>query len=272
MRVRHFFRRVVEKALNVQVVPVGHVALAFEWEHLRHFFQHFAVDCVFDVGANIGQYAQMLRSRVGYTGHIVSYEPVAELAKRLRAAAAADPAWDIEERALDATAGLATFNVFASDQFSSLHGATEVARQQFSAHFELERQIEVQTVTLANEFAKYQARLGFKRPFLKMDTQGHDLRVALGAAEHLKDFVGLQSELAIQGLYQGAPGYEEALEFYRHRGFELSALVPNNLGHFPRLLEMDCIMFRAAERDGAAAPSGRLLRAVQHTEPEIPLH
>jgi hypothetical protein len=77
-----------------------------------------------------------------------------------------------------------------------------------------------------------------------MDTQGHDVSVAVGAGDRLSDFVGLQSELAIQRLYEDVPSYEEALEFYRGRGFELSALVPNNLGHFPRLLEIDCIMFR----------------------------
>ncbi|HXW74131.1 MAG TPA: hypothetical protein VEK10_04895, partial [Steroidobacteraceae bacterium] len=131
---------------------------------------HFDIDCVFDVGANAGQYARMLRQRVGYRGQIVSYEPIPERAATLRAAAAHD---------------------------------------------------------------------------LKLDTQGHDLSVATGAGERLRDFVGLQSELAIQRLYDGAPSFEEALEFYRSRGFELSALVPNNLGHFPRLLEIDCIMFRA---------------------------
>ena len=66
----------------------------------------------------------------------------------------------------------------------------------------------------------------------------------MGAGERLRDFVGLQSELAIKKLYTDAPGYEETLEFYRSRGFELSALVPNNLGHFPRLLVIDCIMYR----------------------------
>jgi FkbM family methyltransferase len=245
MSVRRLVRRMIEKALRAQVVPIGHVALAFEWEHLRRFFAHFAIDCVFDIGANAGQYATMLRTRVGYRGPIISYEPIPELATKIRAAAALDRGWFVEELALDAVEGQATFNVFASDVFSSLHAASAVAEQQFPKHLRLERRIEVRTGTLANELARYQARLGFKRPFLKMDTQGHDVSVAVGAGDRLRDFVGLQSELAIGRLYMDAPDYAEALEFYRGRGFELSALVPNNLGHFPRLLEIDCIMFRA---------------------------
>jgi FkbM family methyltransferase len=237
--------RVVERALDVFVLPVGHVALAFEWEHLRRFFRHFEIDCVFDVGANAGQYARMLRQRVGYRGQIISYEPIPERVATMRAAAADDPAWVVEELALDASEGHATFNVFAVDEFSSLHALSDLARRQFREHVNLTRRIDVRTNTLANELDKYQARLGFRRPYLKLDTQGHDLSVAAGAGERLRDFVGLQSELAIQRLYDGAPSFEEALEFYRSRGFELSALVPNNLGHFPRLLEIDCIMFRA---------------------------
>jgi FkbM family methyltransferase len=237
-------RRFIEKALDVQIVPVGKVALAFEWEHLRRFLAYFAVDCVFDVGANAGQYATMLRRRVGYRGPIVSYEPVPEVAAKLRSAAGSDHSWAVEEVALDATAGQASLNVFAADEFSSLHPPSNLALQQFPTYVQLVRRVEVRTATLAGELARYQAKLGFKRPYLKLDTQGHDLSVAAGAGERLRDFVGVQSELAIGRLYEDAPSFDEALQFYRDRGFELSALVPNNLGHFPRLLEIDCIMFR----------------------------
>ena len=252
MSVKGLLRSAVERMFHVPMLPIGHVALGFEREHLRQFFEHFAVDCVFDVGANAGQYATMLRKHVGYRGNIVSYEPIPELAARLRDAAALDGAWFVEELALSTTEDHATFNIFASDRFSSLHALSSAAERQFHERVKLKRCIEVRTALLANELVKYQSRLGFKRPFLKMDTQGHDMSVALGAGERLRDFVGLQSELAIEQLYMGAPGYEEALEFYRGSGFELSALVPNNLGHFPRLLEIDCIMFRSSLGPNAA--------------------
>jgi hypothetical protein len=86
-------RRVVERAFGVQVIPYGHAALVFEREHLRRFLSHFKVDCVFDVGANAGQYAQMLRERAGFEGTIISYEPIPEFAAQLRMAAKSDPAW-----------------------------------------------------------------------------------------------------------------------------------------------------------------------------------
>lgn len=238
-------RGIIEKALDVQVIPPGHVALVFEQEHLRRFLARFEVDCVFDVGANRGQYASMLRTRAGYRGPIVSYEPIPELARELSAAAERDPAWRIESLALGETDGQTEFNVYASDTFSSLHAFSEAGRKHFRKASRIERRVPVRVATLARELEKHRSRLGFRHPFLKMDTQGHDLAVAAGAGERLREFVGLQSELAIEQLYAGSPSWQEALEFYRTHGFELSALVPNNLGHFPRLLEIDCIMFRS---------------------------
>jgi FkbM family methyltransferase len=244
MGAHNIARRFVERVFGVQVIPYGQAAFVFEREHLRRFLAHFKVDCVFDVGANAGQYAQMLRERAGYQGAIISYEPIPEFAALLRTAAKSDPAWFVEESALGDVEDTATFNVYASDQFSSLHAFSAAGTEQFPADSQLERRVEVRIATLAGEIAKYRARLGFRRPFLKMDTQGHDLAVARGAGEELRAFVGLQSELAIVRLYANSPTYREALDYYASYGFTLSAFVPNNFGYFPRLLEMDCIMFR----------------------------
>ena len=104
-------------------------------------------------------------------------------------------------------------------------------------------QISVAVATLPEMFAKYQKELGFKRPFLKMDTQGHDLEIARGAGETLKQFVGLQSELSIKRIYEDTSDYRTVLDYFATQGFELSAFVPNNQGNFPQLVEIDCIMY-----------------------------
>ena len=78
-----------------------------------------------------------------------------------------------------------------------------------------------------------------------MDTQGNDLAVAQGAGDIITEFVGLQSELAIQKIYDSPTDYKSAIEYFSSKGFVLSAFVPNNPGHFPYLVEIDCIMFNS---------------------------
>jgi hypothetical protein len=105
--------------------------------------------------------------------------------------------------------------------------------------------IAVRTETLATAYERLQRVHGFKRPFLKMDTQGFDVNIVKAAPpEVLGHFVGLQSELAIKKLYADSVDFRDALSLYERCGFELSTFVPNNEGHFPRLIETDCILVR----------------------------
>jgi len=215
-----------------------------EWFHLRRFFRHFEVDCVFDVGANRGQYARMLRNKVGFRGHIVSFEPVPELVKELEDLSASDTHWHIAGIALDREHGPATFHVMADPEFSSFLSPNPHQPKLFVHQNTIARSIYVTRSTLADEFEKYKKELGFTRPYLKMDTQGNDLAVLDGAGQSIKCFIGIQTELAIQQIYEGGSNIDTALKKLAALGFEPSAFVPNNEGHFPALIEIDCIFFR----------------------------
>ena len=215
-----------------------------EREHLRRFFEHFSVDCVFDVGANEGQTAEKLRDVIGYRGHIVSFEPIPEHAETLRRKAARDRNWHVVEAVLDRTPGVSQFNIMRESTFSSLHAPLADQPHDLGGMNEVDRVIEVRRSTLAEELPRWREQLGFQRPFLKMDTQGHDVAVFEGGGDAIRSFVGLQAELSMSPLYDGSVAFTEALEVFRRGGFELSAIVPNTAGHFPMLLEMDCIMYR----------------------------
>jgi FkbM family methyltransferase len=106
------------------------------------------------------------------------------------------------------------------------------------------REIEVEVKTLSSVYFALKEELGFRRPFLKMDTQGYDLQVFGGASDLHTSLAGLQSELALAPYYEGAPGWIESLGRYQEAGFVLSALIPNNSISYPELREIDCIMYR----------------------------
>jgi FkbM family methyltransferase len=237
-------RLVLRKLKYLRVIDERDLYLLHEQSHLRRLFELLNIDCVFDVGANTGQYTKMIRKYVGYRGPVVSFEPNPDVATILRENARGDNDWLVEEVALGATVGQATFYVTAADQMSSLRQPQTSETALFKAQTVITKEIQVNVSTLEIELAKFHKSLRFKRPFLKLDSQGKDLDIAVGAGASLNEFVGLQSELAIKRIYANAPSYNETLKFYQDNGFILSALVPNNEGHFPYLIEADCIMFR----------------------------
>lgn len=227
---------------GLNISRVGEASELIEPEVLSQFLAAFRIDCVFDVGANVGQYASRLR-QIGFRGLIISFEPNPNAFRLLENAARKDKRWIVKQVALDSEPRDVTFNVMRADQFSSLHRPDNSATLLFRDMNVIEAEIPMRTATLNTLFPELKAQFNFSRPFLKMDTQGHDPQVVAGAKDHLSSFVGLQSELGLTPLYEDVLGFSEALTLYRSKGFRLSALVPNNKGHFPDLNEVDCIMY-----------------------------
>jgi FkbM family methyltransferase len=215
---------------------------------LMAHFARYGVNCVLDVGANRGQYARRLR-RAGYTGRIVSFEPVPEEFARLSAAAAGDPAWLVRPVALGSQDGSLEMYVTPGTLSSPLP-ATDFGGRRFPSLRETERH-EVPVRRLEDLLDEVLDGLPGPRPFLKMDTQGYDVEVFRGLGKRAREFVGLQSEVALMRLYEGMPRMAEALAVYEEAGFEVSGMYPvNREENSGRVLEFDCLMVRADALDG----------------------
>lgn len=221
---------------------------AWEEEVLSQALSVLSIDCVFDVGANEGQFTDVLRNRVGFSGTIVSFEPMPDAAARLRRLAAGDPLWFVEELAIADVDGTADFHVMAHKEFSSLRrpSTEEVSSLPELTRFNtVERTLTVETQTLSTALARVQLAHAFQRPMLKLDTQGSDYLILAASPAAARSFVAIQSELAIKRIYDGGQGYRASLDQFDDLGFELSAFIPNNSGHFPHLIEVNCLMVRA---------------------------
>src|SRR5262249_20346310 len=96
---------------------VSHFPLA-PWERYRSavlpLFQHIGINCVLDVGANVGDYGLALRS-LGYKGWILSFEPVSATYARLAENAKGDPRWATFRFALGDENAERAINVMSSD-------------------------------------------------------------------------------------------------------------------------------------------------------------
>ena len=210
--------------------------------HVAAVLEMYRVNCVVDVGANRGQYGQALR-RAGYTGHIASFEPVAEPFAKLARAAGDDPRWEVHRCALGREDGTATMNVVPGT-LSSVLAPTRFGAGRYAKLREAEEQ-EVPVRRLDGLLDDILRSVDAPRPFLKLDTQGYDLEAFAGLGDRAREFVGLQSEVALMRIYEGMPRLPEALATYEAAGFGVTGLFPvSRQSRTGRVLEFDCVMVR----------------------------
>jgi len=207
---------------------------------LIEFLQARQVDVVFDVGANEGQFGLSLRER-GYRGQIVSFEPIHAAFEILQGRAAQDEGWQAHPVALGDAPGTAVINVAALSVFSSILSHRNAATA-FDPRAAPTRTEEISVSTL-DQFAPAFAG---RSCFLKVDTQGYERQVLLGAKETLAQLQGVQMELPLVHLYSEVWGLGEAIRFMADRGFVVAQMHPVNFHHADPVswVEADCVFRR----------------------------
>lgn len=203
------------------------------------------VDLVFDVGANVGQYASELR-RSGYAGRIVSFEPVAASWAALSQAAAKDPRWMVPPRvAIGDRDGSVRIHVSENSISSSVLPMLDRHRDAAPASvYVADEMVDLARLDrLAGPF------LGESRAtFLKIDTQGYEQQVLAGAAELLRrpSTAGVQLEMSLVPLYEGQALFEPLVQALKAQGFELWGIWPGFIEPASgRMLQVDVVMMRS---------------------------
>ena len=183
----------------------------------------------------------MLRREVGFPGKIVSVEPNPETFCVLRKNSEFDEKWHSENIALAGHDGEQCLSIMAGHQFTSLSRPIATTVAHVSNLNTVAKRIKVPVKTLKTFYLETKSTLHFTRPFLKMDTQGYDAVIAQSAGETIRQFIGIQTELSFVRLYSDSIPFQESFDLYNRLGFTLCAIVPNNAGHFPYLIEQDAI-------------------------------
>jgi len=81
-----------------------------EWSLIKDVITSLEINCVLDVGANIGRYSRNLR-KIGYRGYILAFEPVREAFTAMRKSLEQDPSWQGYNFALGSENTTQTINV-----------------------------------------------------------------------------------------------------------------------------------------------------------------
>jgi FkbM family methyltransferase len=210
--------------------------------HLVTALQLFNIDLVVDVGANKGQFASDLRAH-GYSGAMISIEPLADAHQMLFSAASKDPHWRVLDRcAVGAHEGEIEINVAGNSASSSVLPMLEACSNACPISSYIGKEI-VPITTLDTIAAHYFGNA--KKPFLKIDTQGYEWQVLDGATHTLPMICGIQMEVSLVPLYEGQRLWLECIHRLENEGFVLWSIEPVFVDPSSgRTLQFDAVFFR----------------------------
>lgn len=171
------------------------------------------LDCVIDVGANVGDWTADLLS-LCQPSRVICIEPDPNLTPRLRRRFAATPVVQIEESALGQAAGSAEFKIMQNPVLNSFRQPAESMTKLYPEHFQIRETIQVAVKPL-DAIAPSDGRISI----LKIDAQGFEREVLAGAAATLRrtDYVIL--EVNFQPHYEGEAGFVELDAIMQQHGF-----------------------------------------------------
>jgi FkbM family methyltransferase len=208
----------------------------------KQLIQHYQIDLILDVGANVGQFGQGMR-RLDYMGHIVSFEPLSSAFLELTKRAQKESLWDAINIALGDFDGSAEINISMDSQSSSLLGILPSHTNRYSsASYSGKESITVKKLdSIFDQYAQ-----AFQSIYLKIDAQGFERKIIEGGVNSLSRINGIQMEVSIIPLYQDECLLPEMLKLMNEAGYTLMSLEPGYSDpKSGQLLQVDCIFFRA---------------------------
>jgi FkbM family methyltransferase len=203
--------------------------------------ERLGVTLLLDVGSHSGQYARLIRA-AGYRGKIVSFEPLSGPFSELLNSARVDPLWECHRVALGNEEGQRELHVSRTSASSSFlrMGDEHLRAAPGSAYLGTENVAVTRLDTIARDVVSPNATT-----FLKIDVQGYEMEVLLGATRLLPSVVGIEVELSVVPLYENQPLFREVIDCLDTFGFTFVGVDPGltdpTTGH---MLQMDGIFVR----------------------------
>lgn len=241
MKLHHKFAN----AFGYQLINKKNSDLMFD-THLMRLLKKYKPSLTLDVGANVGQFGKKLRT-AGFQNEILSFEPIPSIYQELSNLVQTDDKWKAFNYALGDVVGEATIHVPKyNSSFSSLLPNNQYSKQRFENQLKEMNEETIKIEVLDDLLAK-----GFLNPatnkdvFLKLDTQGYDLKVLQGANKFLDNVQIVLTELSFIPIYDGMPTFIEMSDYLLSRGFTPSGFFPvsrdkNSLA----VIEMDGFFIR----------------------------
>jgi FkbM family methyltransferase len=203
--------------------------------------KYFEINKIIDIGANVGQYGKLLR-KLGFNGEIISYEPIKDTYLKLEKATLKDPKWKAFHNGVGDSKTTMEINISKNNVSSSFQGMKNVHLEE-SPDSEYIRKEKVDVITIDSVYKDLCEDTD--RVMLKVDTQGFEKNVIVGATESLSKIFALQLELSLSQTYENEPYFLEMIDVLGSYGFQLFSV---ETGYFNKksgqLYQMDGIFLK----------------------------
>ena len=195
-------------------------------EDLRRIklFEHYKIDLVFDIGANVGQYATGIMD-AGYKHKVVSFEPLSSARAIINKKSNGFPNWSVAPRcAIGSKKEEIEINISANSVSSTLLNMLD-------SHIDGAPESKIIGKEKVQVFPLDEIGPGYignaKNIFLKIDVQGFEQEVLKGAGEMVAKATGIEMEISLVPLYENQTWLlPQILEYMAEKGFVLTSIVP----------------------------------------------
>lgn len=200
------------------------------------------VDLVLDVGANTGQFSELIL-KLGYDGSILSFEPLSTAYELLLRKSQKFKRWKVFERCaigdIDGTINInVSQNLLSSSALKILEHHTSVSPGSNVIAIE-----SVPVYKLDSISTQYHSK--YSNILLKIDTQGYEEKVLVGASNFLSSVKGVLVEVSLIPLYEGQKLFDDIYEILKTRGFHLWGIFPAFVNKSNgRMLQVDLLLFK----------------------------
>jgi len=178
------------------------------------WLQDLHIATVLDVGANAGQFAEMIRAIIPQA-MIYSFEPLEECFQTLAARAVSLKPFRCFQQALGEQDGIVTMH---RNDFSPSSSFLPLAERHRDAYPFAQRTTDIR-VSLRS-LDSFAPELSLRTPvLLKADIQGYELNMLSGAEKTLSLVEAVILETSFVELYEGQPLFHDIYRFLHDRGF-----------------------------------------------------
>ena len=218
---KNFFKYIINNFLKLFNLRLNRITLSNNfYYHIVKTLDFYNIDLVIDIGANKGQFGKEIRE-FGYKKKLISFEPMKSAFLELKEQSKKYPLWEVENLGFGKETSYEFLNISKNSVSSSILQVLETSTNvNQDTKFVSKEQINL--ISLNEYLSKND--IGDNKVFVKIDTQGFEKNIILGAEKVKDKITGFLLELSIVELYNSAALFNEMISLLNKFGFELWSL------------------------------------------------